>query len=144
MAFASTANIASRFGRELSASEEAAATFLLAGATSAIAEAVDKDDDWADALDPVPGFINLMCVELTCRAMANPQMLVSMQESLGAHNYSVRFSEYGIFPTDAEARRLRRAVYGTNAGSARANNIANHVGFDEFDDIYVDEDVIAS
>lgn len=148
MAFATADDIASRLGRALGVSETAPVDLLLELATGAIAAAADRDDDWAAALSPVPTMLKAICIELVVRALANPQNLDSMQEGLGAHQYSVRFRQAGILPTEMEERIIRRTVYGTNAASTRANDLANHVGFDTWPqtwgDIYLDENIVAS
>lgn len=139
-------DIAARLGRSLGANETDPVALLLEMASASIAAAVDKDDDWAP--DPVPGLVKAICVELVCRAMANPQNLLQMQEGLGAHNIHMRFRPDGILPNEMETRMLRRAVFGSNTASARANDLANHIGIDpspwDPSMVYVDEDVIAS
>jgi hypothetical protein len=119
MAFATTDNIADRLGRDLSAGEQQSVTLLIEGAQAVIAAACDKDDAWAEALDPVPKIVRTVAIELVCRAVANPNSLQSLQEGLGQHNYSARFRDCGILLTPHEELLVRRAVFGTSSGSSR-------------------------
>ncbi|MGZ6587877.1 MAG: hypothetical protein ACXVHX_26705 [Solirubrobacteraceae bacterium] len=148
MSFATADDVVPRLGRALTTTEQG----LLDLATSVIADAVDKDDAWAAALSPVPVALKLLCIELVFRGVTNPTGATSLHEGLGAYQHAERYSikeEQGAFAlTDAETLRARRAVYGSNARSARADDLANHVGFDTWPqtwgDIYLDENVIES
>lgn len=131
MAFASTDDIAARLGESsLSEADEASAEMLLEFATAVIAQAVDKDDEWADALDPVPKILRLMTVELVCRAMASPQALGSATETLGAYSRSETYRRdlsTSLVLTDLEERMLRRAIIGRLSGSAEVESLASDV-----------------
>jgi hypothetical protein len=131
VAFATTTDIATRLTRTLTAAEDAAAGLLLEGATGLIADACGKDDDWADSLDPVPSVLRFVCIEAVSRALANPQNVASLQETLGAHSYAVRFRDLqnggGLYLTGHEERMVRRAVFGRTTGSARVESVADEL-----------------
>lgn len=131
MAFATPEDIATRFGRELSAIEAATAEWLLDGATAAIAQAADKDDAWAENLSPVPKILRSLCVELARRAMSNPEGLRSMSEQLGAYQHSRSFRDAAaggdITLTDIEERLVRRTVYGRTSGSAKVGSVLDQL-----------------
>lgn len=120
MAFASVDDIANRLGRDLSGGETTSVELLLEGATAVIANAADKDDDWATDLEAatVPRILKFVCIEAVCRALANPSSLQSLQEALGQASYSARFGP-GLMLTDSEQLLVRREVYGTGSGSSR-------------------------
>lgn len=124
--FATINDVQLRLGRDLTEAEEASVDLLLTLVTGVIYNAVDKTEEWASALDPVPTVIRGFCVELTCRALANPSGLFSKSETIGSYSYTNSFNRElpsGIALTDAETLVLRRSVWGTNAGSARAENV---------------------
>lgn len=121
MALASTDDIAIRLGRDLTAAEAALADQTIAAVTAQIADAVDRDLDWAEALDPVPGLLKTLCVEKVIVVGSNPNSLANESQTLGAYSHSRTFqrsNDSGVFLTDAEQRMARLAVYGTNSGSA--------------------------
>lgn len=121
-------DIASRIGRALTSAEDDQAELLLDQAVSLVAGACDKDDDWADALDPIPTGLASIVIEATARAMAAPIGLRSRQETLGQHSYSESFPDQlaqGLQLTEAEELRARRIVFGSNSGGARAESIAD-------------------
>jgi hypothetical protein len=111
-AFAAAADVAARLGQELSAGEQDSATALLEAATSLIAEAAGKGDDWALTLDPVPHVLKSLCVELACRAMSNPGGLTALREQLGSYSYAQNFSDAGLTLKPIEEQIVRRAVHG--------------------------------
>jgi hypothetical protein len=116
-AFATAADVASRLGQDLTAGDEIAATWLTQMATSLIAEAAGKGDDWALTLDPVPLVLKGLCVELAVRAAANPGGLTALREQLGSYSYSQQFRDVGLLLTDVEEQIVRRVVHGaTTAG----------------------------
>lgn len=113
MAYATTDDVATRLGRDLTSSEEDQAELLLTLATGVITGAVGKDDDWAEALDPIPAVFRGFCVELTCRAMANPDGAFSQSETIGSYSHSKSFNRdlpSGLVLTALERQILRRAV----------------------------------
>jgi hypothetical protein len=125
VAFATTQDVAARLGRELTEAEDEQAEYLLDAATSVVAEALGRDDAWADALDPVPTIVLVYTVELVVRAMGNPQGAASVQETLGQYSHSVRYDPgtAGMVLTDLETLRLRRGVNGQLSGSARLDSM---------------------
>lgn len=126
MAFATTTDVGDRLGRTLTAGEETTVDLLLDLATAVIAEGAGQDDDWAAALTPVPTVLKAICIELTCRALANPNGLDSLAESIGQANYSARFREYGLWLTDYEERLVRRAAGSSQSGSALVKSIVGN------------------
>lgn len=123
MAFATSGDVSNRLGRTLTPGETTTVDALIEGATAVIAEAVDRDDDWAAALDPVPKIVKVMTVELVCRALANPNQLAALSETLGSFQYSARFRDAGILLTEVEERLVRKAVHGRLSGSAPTQSI---------------------
>jgi hypothetical protein len=124
-ALASVTDVQYRLGRELSEIEENQVSALLGMATVNIFNAVDKPIGWVPPID-VKRLFTVMCVELACRAMPNPQALGQVSETIGARSYTTTFARElpgsGIMPTDLEERILRRAVWGQNGGNARGYN----------------------
>lgn len=130
MPFATPEDIATRYGRELTAVEAATAESLILAAMGAIAFAVDKDDDWADELTPVPRIIWMVTVEAVVRAMPNPKGLRSTSETLGAFQHAEGYQTLdtgGIALTDREELMVRRAIYGRTSGSARVDSTATEL-----------------
>lgn len=124
MAFATTTDVGDRLGRALTDAEVTSVEFLLDAATAVIAEAADENDAWAVALSPVPTIVRVICVELVCRALANPNSLDSLQETLGQHSYSARFREdAGLWLTPREENLIRRATGATRSGSTLVRSI---------------------
>jgi hypothetical protein len=117
MAFATSSDVATRLMRTLTTAETTLATYAIAEVTGLIAEALDKDDDWAAALTPVPSTLKSLCVEKAVGLIVNPNNVASHSESLGAFSHSETFpkaSDVGIFLSSAEKNRAKRAVYGSN------------------------------
>lgn len=127
MAFATTEHIAARIGRDLTSEEQATQVpLLLELATNAILDAVDKTQEWAEALDEVPPALSGLCIELVARVLLNPAGGRSISEQIGQHSRAVTFgpaASAALTLTDAEERRARRAVYGSNSGSAPTRGI---------------------
>lgn len=126
MAFATAEDIAARLGRSLTTSEEPAVDLLLDAATALIALDVGKTEAWAAALTPVPTVLRVLCIELTTRALANPQGIANLSETLGAYSSSVRFRDYdgaGLCLTTTEGRLARRVVYGQDTASPTVGSI---------------------
>ena len=123
MPFATTTDVGDRLGRTLTAGEETTVGLLLELAQGVIADAAGEDDAWADELSPVPVVLKALAIELVCRALANPNSLESLQESLGQANYSARFREAGLFLTPYEESLVRRAAGTTTSGSALVRSL---------------------
>ena len=122
--FASVEDVATRLGRVLTGTEEDTVGLLLGLASAAIRAAIDKPESWMP--DPVPQLLRGFCVEVTCRGFLNTGGLFSKSETIGSYSYTNSFNRElpsGIALTDAETLVLRRSVWGTNAGSARAENV---------------------
>jgi hypothetical protein len=133
MAFASTADVARRLGRDsLTDTETEMAEWLLAAAGAVIAVAADKDDAWATGLDPVPTILKVVATEVVVRVMENPSSLHSVQETLGAHSRSTSFRKVaeggGLLLSDTERMLIRLAVYGTATASTRADTMLSRHG----------------
>src|ERR671921_836836 len=62
-----------------------------------------------------------MLFELVSRSMPNPASFASTTETLGAYSYTQRYRDSsgggGLLLTDAEARMVRRAVYGRSSAT---------------------------
>lgn len=121
MAFATTADIETRLGRSFVDGEEDMATALIEGAVALIALEVDKDDDWAEDLDPVPNVLKWTVIEMVRRALLNPQAVASLSEQLGSYSYTQNFprgaESVGLMLSGFEALLVRRAVHGRNTES---------------------------
>jgi hypothetical protein len=61
-------------------------------AAAIIADAAGKDDGWVVTLDPVPQVLRGLSVELTVRALANPNQLSQLREQLGSYSYAATFA----------------------------------------------------
>jgi hypothetical protein len=126
MAFATADDVATRLGRALTSAEEAFAEAVIAQVTGLIADAVDRDIDWADALDPVPQTLSSLCIEKVVRIGANPSALQRRSEQLGSYQHSEDYSTgsaYGVCLTDAEEVRARRAVYGATTATTEPESM---------------------
>lgn len=126
MAFASTDDVAVRLGRDLTEAEAAMAEQVIGLVTGAIVDAVGKDADWADALDPIPATFQAMCIDKVIAVGSNPQGLAGESETLGHHTHSKTYrwaSEGGgasvVALTDAEKLIVRRIVWGTTTSAGR-------------------------
>lgn len=132
MAFATTDDIELRLGREITAEEAAMAEQVIEAVTAQIVDAVDRDADWAENLDPVPGLLKTLCIEKVIVVGTNPSGLASETESLGAHSYGRTFprvSDNGLFLTADEQRLVRMAVYGANAATARQESLVDELPY---------------
>lgn len=130
MAFATSTDVAKRLGRELTSSEEDQVGLLLDLATAAVANAADLTDAEASALTPVPTVIRGFCIELTCRALANPSGLFSKSEQIGSYSYTHNFNRdvsSAMALSDIEVLVIRRTLLGSNSGSARAENVLDEL-----------------
>jgi hypothetical protein len=123
VAFATADNVAARLGRPLTDAEKGSAEFLIDSAASLVALAVDRDESWAESLNPVPKVLRLIVVEATCRALTNPNGLESFQESLGDHGHTETFRRSaeaaGLLLTQQERDLARRTVLGSGLSSMR-------------------------
>lgn len=121
MAFATTEDIETRLGRSFADGEEAMAEALIEGATALIVLEVDKDDDWAEALDPVPGVLKWTVIEMARRALLNPGAVAGFTEQLGSYSHTQNFprdaESIGLALSGTEALLVRRAVHGRNTTS---------------------------
>lgn len=121
MAFATTDDIQTRLGRSFADGESAMAEALIEGAQALIAFEVDKDDDWADALDPVPNVLKWTVIEVVRRALLNPDAVATLSEQLGSYSRARSFPRnaeaVGLALSGTEALLVRRAVHGRNTES---------------------------
>lgn len=128
MAFADVVDVATRLGRSLSTIEASRAEQMLDEAASYIAAAADQDDEWAAALDPVPGAFRWLSVAMVVRSWDNPGGARSVSEQLGAWQHSQSFRDEasggGMSLTPVEESLVRRIVWGTTTGSARTDSVA--------------------
>lgn len=129
--FCTPADIATRLGRDLTEAEQATATMLCELVTDQVAAAVDEDADWAAALDPIPLPLRAIAIDVVHRVMRNPSGYSSTSETLGAYSYTQRYGSDsgdagaagGFTLTPAEARRVRRAVFGASVASIEVASI---------------------
>ena len=121
MAWPTNTDIATRLARTLTTAEETQADLLLEQAVAAVADACGKDDDWADALDPIPAALAGIVIEAVARAITAPIGVRSTQETLGTYSHSESYTDqlaHGLQLIAAEERRARRIVFGASTGSA--------------------------
>jgi hypothetical protein len=118
-------------GSALSAEQSAQGQFLLELGTGLIVEAVDRDDEWAAGLDPIPRVLRAVCLAFAARPLRNPSAASSLSESLGAYSHTTRFESGatsspagGLDLSDAEKHLCRRAVVGVTSGSACLPSLA--------------------
>ena len=112
MAFATPEDVATRLGRELTATEAATVALLIEAATSLVASAGAQTDTWATELDPVPSALRTVTVEAVHRVLVNPTGASSVMEQLGAHQHAEtwRDGSTGLTLTTGERRLVRRAL----------------------------------
>jgi hypothetical protein len=133
MAFATKENVETRLGRELTTDEEAFVIDALDSAASIIAEAAGKDDDWADALTPVPRILKELSVDMVIRTGQNPDGLDSSTETLGQYSRTDRFpgpgegSSRSLFLSDEEGQIARRVIYGPGSSSSTQKSILDEL-----------------
>ena len=130
-AFATIEDVSMRLGRDLGEAEEGTVGLLLELASAAIRAAIDKPEGWSPS--PVPALLKGFCIEVTCRGFLNTGGLFSKSETIGSYSYTNSFNRElpsGIALTEAETLVLRRSVWGTNAGSARAENVLDDLACD--------------
>lgn len=129
MSLATSDDIAARLGRALATGETAAVGFLLPAADSVIAAAADVAVVDLDATaHPI---LRIVAVEIVCRAMANPQGISGLRESLGQYSSSVQFRDAqvggGLLLTKDEELTVRKAVHGTLTASPRVQGIVTDI-----------------
>jgi len=127
-ALAEVSDVEIRLGRDLTERQTAQADALLRQATTNIYNAADKDASWQPPAEIEP-LLSMLAVELACRAMANPQALGQISESLGAYSSTTTYPRElpgsGIMLTEVEELMIRRAVWGQNAGTYRPDTDAS-------------------
>lgn len=130
--FATPADVQVRLGRPLADGEDERVTALIVMATTAIAAALDRDEEWAAGLDPVPPALRITSIEMVTRVLQNPGGVRSRQETLGAHSHGETFADTSatLALTEAEERRCRRAVFknGGMAGSSLGSAVLEQIG----------------
>lgn len=130
---ATLTELAVRLGRidadALSTQQQAQGTQLLGTATDLILEAVNRDTDWLDDLDPVPRVLRAVCIEVAARVMTNPAGVRTEGETLGQHQHSVSYAEGAglLYLTDRELRLCRRVALGAGSGSAVLESLATTI-----------------
>lgn len=130
MAFATYSDVATRLARTLTTAEQNQATAVIAAVTGLITEEVGKADvaNWAATLSPVPETLKSLCVEKAVAVISNPRSVASESVRLGAAERSSTFpraSDIGIFLSDEERLRARRAVGAPTAGTSRPRSVVD-------------------
>lgn len=129
--FATAGDVAARLGRTLTTDEQNQATAVIGTVSGLILEAVGRDDEWADDLDPVPVTFKAVCVEKVVSILANPDGLASLSKTLGSFTHSATFpraADIGIFLSPLEVAAVRTALSGgLRSGSARMRSIVDDV-----------------
>lgn len=145
MAFATSDDVAVRLGRVLTEPEIAMVDYVIEQVTGLIVDAVDRDAEWAEELDPVPAALKGLCVEKAIAIGSNPNGVASESKQLGSFQHSKTFprsQDIGLFLDDEEIRRARSAVYGVTAKSASLRGPFDRlIDQAEFRDIDSDPDV---
>lgn len=102
---------------------------LLQLATGLIVDAVGRDDEWLQALTPIPAILRAVCLEMVARVLTNPSSARSESETLGQYMHSVSFIDgaHGLWLTDAEAQLCRRTVLRFTSGSAKVDSIVDEL-----------------
>lgn len=141
--FIDAALVGQRLGRDLTAEETAIANGIIESITLQIATAVDRDADWAAALEPVPALFVAICTEKALAGVTNPRGTATTSETLGAYTRSEtypRSNDIGAVLSDREELLIRRAWFGGNAASARLRSGADDV-LDMRDNLNLDDSV---
>lgn len=128
MAFATTTDVSTRLGRDLTATEDDTAEYLLDAAAAVIGATVDMAVADLDA-ETVP-VLKYLSVDLVCRALRNPEGIASYSEQLGSYQRSQTFAnknEAALSLTKMEQALLRRAVHGQLTGSSRPESTATEL-----------------
>jgi len=127
LAFATSADVATRLGRALTEAETAQIDGALGDVAQLIRQAGGKAADWMPATT-VPRLLRSLSIEKAIGVIVNPHNLASESEQLGAYQHSQTFprsADIGIFLSDDERRQVRRAIYGTNAASVRPPSLVD-------------------
>lgn len=127
MAFATSTDIATRLGRELTSAETDQADQLLEAATSIMAQSAGKNDEWASDLDETPAVLKTICIELVVRVLDNPSNLDSFRETIGAYSYSKDFRAGYLMPTPQERDLIRQVVGTPSSASPRMKSVLDDV-----------------
>jgi hypothetical protein len=128
MPFATSDDVATRLGRDLTAAETAMAEQVIDMVTGLIVDEVDRDLAWATALDPVPAVLKALCVDKVIAVGANPSGLRASSQTLGQASYSKSFrDDAGLWLTPQQARLVRQAVYGSLSGSSTPRTVQDRL-----------------
>lgn len=131
MALASTEDIGTRLGRDLTGPEEEMAQQVIDLVTGLIEELTGED---TEDLDPVPASLTALCIKKVIGIGTNPEGLEAETEVLGAYQHQQSFNYDGcdIFLTREERKQVRRAF---GLSSFKAVTLESpYSGDDEFDD----------
>ena len=126
MAFATTDDVQTRLGQDLTDAEESTAELVIEVVTGLIASEVNRGAAWAAALTPVPALFRALCVEKAVSVICNPRNVASYSKALGQASKSETFprsQDLGIFLSDREGQACRFALYGSTTGSARVDSV---------------------
>lgn len=127
MAFATTSDVQTRIGRTLTTAETNQASQLLVAATSIIAQAGGKDDDWVDELETTPQILKTICIEMVARVVDNPANLDSFRETIGSYSYSKDFRAGYLMPTPPERDLIRQVIGTPSTASPRIESVLSDV-----------------
>lgn len=137
--FATADDVAARLGRDLTEHETTLADSVIETVGGLILEAVERDEDWAEAQASLPVLFETLCVEKAVALVAEPVPTVAA-ETLGAYSVTwARSSDAGVFLTKSEKRDLRREVWGSGT---RAVNLATPYSGDPTTDETVNDLVL--
>ena len=151
--FCTPDDVAACLGRDLTAVEASTTVPALCEiATTAIADAVGRDDAWAAGLTSFPGILRNVAIALVTRSLPDPEApsssVQSTSETLGAYSYTTRYhdaaggsadgSSGGMVLSDREERMVRRAIYGRNSATSMPRTIVN-----QLDEYYVDGEIVS-
>ena len=130
MAWPTSTDIATRLARTFTTAETDQCDLILEQAIACVALAAGKDDAWSAALTPIPAALAGIVVEAAARAVAGSIGVRSESEQLGAYQHNVSYQDGAVGTvalTDHEERQVRRIVFGSNAGSAKAGSILDDI-----------------
>lgn len=117
--FASLNDLAILLGYDLTAAEKAKGQLALELVTADLVSRLGQTDEWAAALDPIPGIVPLMVLDRVAAYMRNPAGARSESETLGAYSHSTSFTDgaHGLLLTDDDVRACRWAIFGRRSGT---------------------------
>jgi hypothetical protein len=128
MAFATSDDVATRLGRDLTQAEVDMVDLVIEIVTGLIADAAGQTAAWAAALTPVPAYYKALCIEKAIVVGSNPNQLVSLQKQLGAYMSDKTFRPTTLFLTAEEEARILKFVPGVAvSGSARVPSLLHDV-----------------